>query len=474
MSQFDFNVRGNGEDPRDTLAHTYPVYHLYEPEEDPVAYPIHEACYELLTRYIATDKAPRINKDVLYAVMQQNTEDLANNLDLDYGPIDGPEQFWECFAGEEWAVAEPTTRHGIEELIQSILPAKLFDRPSQPSLDLSHKVRQDPLTMLPYDILHGVFAELSMKDTLSLVQASWHVFDSTRDPAFWRLMIRVHIRPFFWELDNFFEKATLPDTFDWRGMFQWLNDISRGEFGMSGPLMNIANRRRIWEVCEQLAPMYFEKLNEREYEEPSDEEAAAVMAVAENYYMPRTLFPAPAEPRPIKTQFVGSWSDVKYRGCNFDTYWADPYNRLVGISVDFGLGPRLFGSTEGRKGQSLRIKSGDWIKEIRLSLTNLGTHYGHNKVENRQLIGQDDPRSISQMKIDGMKVSLPCSPWEKVDKLTCVVQVILTSGEEKNTAHFHYDRNQRTLKVMRGMTLIGLEGELSSVRNLPFPKYLVH
>lgn len=406
FEQFDFQISGKAIDFRDTHSQRCAVYHVYEPEEETVTYPMHEACYGLLTQCIATKKMPNINKDVLYAIMQQNTEELAPSLNLDYGGIEGPEQFWECFAGEEWTVADPATRNGVEALLEDILPAKLFDRPSKPSLDLASKVRKDPLAMLPYDVLHGVFAELSKKDTISLMRASWHVFDSTRDPAFWRLMIRVHIRPFFKELDTFFANATFPDTFDFRGTFQWLDEITKGEFGMSGPLMHIANRRRIWEVCQQIAPMYFEKINEAVYNEPPDEEAAAVMAVASNLHMPKTLFPQPAEPVPVKTQFIRSWSEVKYRGCNLDTYWAEPYDRLVGISVDFGSGPRLFGSTNGRKGQSLRIRASDWIKEIRLSLTTLEPLTGGDAAKRSKLTGRDDERSINKSGIDGMKVLL--------------------------------------------------------------------
>jgi hypothetical protein len=50
-----------------------------------------------------------------------------------------------------------------------MLPAALFDQTSTPLLDLSHKVRHDPLTSLSYDVLHGIFAELSIKDTLALI-----------------------------------------------------------------------------------------------------------------------------------------------------------------------------------------------------------------------------------------------------------------------------------------------------------------
>jgi hypothetical protein len=98
---------------------------------------------------------------------------------------------------------DPGPKPGIEEAVKSLLPARLFDGPPAPNLDLSHKVRQDPLTALQYNVLHGIFSKLSMTDALSLVNASLHVFEATRQPAFWRSMIRFHIVPFFYELDSF-------------------------------------------------------------------------------------------------------------------------------------------------------------------------------------------------------------------------------------------------------------------------------
>lgn len=376
---------------------------------------MHEACYKLLTRCLTTKDTPEINKDVLYTVMQQNTQDLANSLNLYYGGIGGPEQFWECYAGEEWTVFDHGTKVRIEEVLESMLPARLFDPPATPPLDLTHKVRRDPLAVLPYDILHGIFAELSMKKTLRLMQASWHIFESTRDPAFWRLMIRVHIVPWFWELDGFLKNAIFPDAIDWKGMFQWLNEVTKGTYGMEGPLMSIANRRRIWDVCQQIAPLYHEKLGAAVYTEPSEEEAAAILSTARFFHMPKTMFPLPTETRAVRTQFVRSWSDIGYRACDFDTYWTDPYGGLVGISVDFGSGKRVFGSTEGTKGQSLRIKAGEWIKEIRMSLWQIETHMTNGDVKREAVSDRDDQRAVSWSFIDGMKVSyinLPrCEYW---------------------------------------------------------------
>jgi hypothetical protein len=403
--QFEYRVRRPGKDPRDTGANSHCAYHAYESKTDLPAFPIHEACYKILTKRVATKDRKKVNKDVLYAVMLQNNSDLGRCLTLDYGSVDSAEQFWESYAGEEWFAADPATKPGIDEVVKSMLPAKLFDRPCALPLDLAHKVRQDPLTALPYDLLHGIFTELSLKDILSLMKASWHVFESTRDPAFWKLMIREHIVSFFWDLKDMFKNTTFPETFDWKGAFQWLNEITKGTFALEGPMMSIANRRRIWNVCNQLAPLYFAKLNAEAYEEPPDAEADAVMATAKSYHTAVTMFPVPTKTRSITTQFIRSWSEIMYRACDFETYWTEFYGNLIGISVSFGSEERVFGSTEGIRGQSLHIRADDWIKEIRLSFRQIQEQSAHARKKG-EIEGRNDPRTAGESKIDGMVVSL--------------------------------------------------------------------
>jgi hypothetical protein len=435
---------------------THPCYHAYEPEEETPAFPMHEACFKLLTKCLATEKDKKIDKDVLYDVMHQSMEELARNLELDYGPIDGAQQSWECYAGEEWSVTDPVSKPGIEEVVKSMLPPTLFDRPSASRLDLGHKVRQDPLMVLPYDVLHGVCAQLSIKDTIALLNASWHVHDSTRDPAFWRLMIRVHIVSFFWELDGLLQNTVFPDTFDWRGAFLWLNEITKPTFAMEGPLTSIANRCRIWNVCLQLAPLYHEKLNAEAYTEPSDSEATPIFTQAKSLHTPVTMYPLPAanESRDISAQFIRSWSEIGYRACDFDTYWTGSYGGLIGISVTFGSMQRVFGSTNGIQGQSLHIGAGDWIREIKLSVGQM--HFNINKNEN-------DPKAVSDAHITGMVVSDYAKSVIKGRRTEIRVQVTLTSGIQKAIKGASYDRHHRPLSVLPGMHLVGLTGEAAPV-----------
>jgi hypothetical protein len=366
---------------------------------------MHEACYKIFTKCVATEDKKSVDKDVLYAVMLQSMSEMARCLDLNYGPVDGAEQFWQCLAGEEWSVTDPVSRPGIEEIVKSMLPAKLFDPISAPLLDLGHKVRRDPLTSLPYDVLHEICAEISIRDTLALIHASWHVHNSTRDPAFWRMMIRVHIVSFFSELHGMFAHTTFPSTFDWRAAFQWLNNITKPTFAMEGPLCGIANRRRIWDVCLQLKPLYLERLHAERYQEPGDGEAADVFTAAKCFHAPLTMHPQPSaqETRKVTTQFVRSWSEIGYRACDFDTYWTEEDSGLVGISVTFGSVARVFGSTDGMKGASMHIPAGEWIRDIVLLIKKLDFNVGDAK--RRSITGSKDPNAVSSAHVQGMVVS---------------------------------------------------------------------
>ena len=90
----DFRVLKHGNDPRDTGAHSHLCYHAIEPEEQTFGFPMHEACFDVLTRCLGYTHRKDVEKDVMYAVMEQLGDDRGRHLKLDYGPIGGPEQYW--------------------------------------------------------------------------------------------------------------------------------------------------------------------------------------------------------------------------------------------------------------------------------------------------------------------------------------------------------------------------------------------
>ena len=262
----------------------------------------------------------------------------------------------------QFLVADPGPKLGFGKVLQTLLPSQLFKEASPP-VDLAHKIQSDPLMVLPYDVLHGIIAYLSIEDGISLMEASWHVFTSTRDNNFWKHMLRIHMFPWFGELKDFLNTTTFPSSFDFKGLFLWLDDATTPEYAMRGPLIGIVNRRRIWKICQQLVPQYLRKIVSKNYIEPDDKEAQPILDSAVSLHTPMVYYPPPRAAETVSTQFIRSWKEITSRDCTLTTYW-NANDLLIGISVDFGPRLRVFGSTAGHALESLFIHADEWIKEI--------------------------------------------------------------------------------------------------------------
>lgn len=358
-----FSVRKPGNDPNDDHGDNLNCYHAYNPDQIP-CFPFHEECYKILARVLGYEKYQAIDKDVLYAVMTAHSHD--RGLELPYGDIGGAEQFWECIPGEEFSVCNPGPRFGFDDELQSMLPASFFNGLA-PLPALSDKIGHDPWQVVPYDLLLDIFGHVSTDDMLALMNASTHVSATTRNMAFWKHMLRLRILPWFWELNTLLNSATLPETFDYKALFVWIDKVTTPKYGMEGPFMSIANRRRTWEACQPLVPMYKHKVAPISHAEPEDEEAKALLDHAESFHMPIVSYPLPKGATTASAQFIRSWHEISHRACIFDTYWNDE-GALIGIAVKFGATERVLGSTEGKRSMQLHIEAHEWIQEIRVSL----------------------------------------------------------------------------------------------------------
>lgn len=200
--------------------------------------------------------------------------------------------------------------------------------------------------------------------------ASWHVSSSTRDAAFWKRFLNKRITSWLWELDTILDGSLGLDKPNFKCLFVWLEKLTRPEFGMSGPFMGLANRRRIWDACQVIAPVYRARTKSEERGEATDEEATAILNSADSLHMPLTLYPQPHNARTISAQFIRSWNEISGRSCDLNTYWNEN-GALVGIAVTFGGSERVFGTTEGSMGEPLHIDDRDWISEIRTYIYNI-------------------------------------------------------------------------------------------------------
>jgi hypothetical protein len=253
-----FVVDTPGQDRNDPLDDQYSCYGSFEPGKPPT-FPFHEGCLQVFAMYLGLQKGDEIDRDVLYTVLAQNTEEFCSALSLDYGPIEGPEQIWTCFPGEEYLVSDPSYRENFGDVIQSLLPDKLFLKNAEP-LSLECEAQNNPLRVLPYDVLYEIFTHLTLKDAKSFIASSQYIYISTRHGPFWKQMLRLHVFPWFWEASAILSNGTYSEDLDDKSLFLWLEATTRPNFGIDGPFMGIANRRRIWNTCKQLAPQYTEKI----------------------------------------------------------------------------------------------------------------------------------------------------------------------------------------------------------------------
>ncbi|KAF1958078.1 hypothetical protein CC80DRAFT_592526 [Byssothecium circinans] len=368
----------------DEDAEEWPCYNSYDADKQ-ISFPFHETCYKIFARNLFGEPDfRRIDKDALYSAMEQAIG-RPRSLDLYYGDFDGPEQFWECYQGEEYLVFDPARSLRLSENLREMLPAQLFT-PSATMPDLAHQVKNDPFGKLPYDVLYMIFPRLSNNDIFSLTKASWFVNSITRSNDVWKRLLNTRIFPWFWEAKDFFEETALLGDFDYKRTFLGLNMISTPKIGLQGPWMGIANRRRIWNACNQLKEIYrnFSPMDDNT-KSTDDEEAQDIMTSAISLQMPMVAYPKPNRvSKTVSTQWIKSWSDVYSRSCAFETYWHNSEDEakvtpeassLRGIGVKFGSDERGFNYPKGDRevwgSRTVVIDENDWIKELVVHIRNI-------------------------------------------------------------------------------------------------------
>ncbi|OJJ02026.1 hypothetical protein ASPVEDRAFT_83549 [Aspergillus versicolor CBS 583.65] len=213
------------------------------------AFPVHVPCFKLLTWTFTGDlnAEEEIDKDDLRGSF--SALEGGKSLDIDHGPIEGAAQFWESIRGEEFAVTNPIEIPGLSDFLKAKLDSGTFQRPST-NRELRPNVVADPFSQLPYDVLHLVLKRLPGSSVPALATASWTVQVATHHSSFWEMMLRREM-PWFWELFELLEDERYSKT-GCKRLFLWLDKELSVMYGLRGPLMGIANRKRIWGPCLQI------------------------------------------------------------------------------------------------------------------------------------------------------------------------------------------------------------------------------
>jgi hypothetical protein len=217
---------------------------------------------------------------VLYRVFEEANGGRYVRLQLDYGDPDPPaEQVWEILRGQEVGGKLRAMRLKLQELtypaqilvvnpvdipelqseirdIKSLLRTKV-DHPSDG--ETKRHASDDIFSRLPIELRHRIFEYLRPESILALKTASRVMHTTSCLESLWVGKL-VDTYPWLWEVFGL-------DVFQSQDLEEKASQLLRtcrenGAFGSKshGYVLGLANRRRIWGVCEQIRSHYMEKL----------------------------------------------------------------------------------------------------------------------------------------------------------------------------------------------------------------------
>ncbi|KUI67408.1 hypothetical protein VM1G_03131 [Cytospora mali] len=346
---------------------------------DPV-FPFHWCCYEILAKCTTGSfDVDKLDKDLLYRIMRELSPPGSTSLsNIDYGfpaPMHTRVK-WISSPGYEFLVSHPRDVPGVHDIILSMFESGGFETLPCDS-DLRARVRSDPFTGLPYDIVHNISTMLELGDILNLAKASWPVHVLLRDVVqFWQQHLKTSMAWFLELIELLAQDETLLQSNDPKRIVIWAEGMTRPQRWIAGPFMGVANRRRIWSVCEQLGEIY------RSRPEPEGPVQTDVDKMILDYSKCSSFY-AVSAPMADKIDmarnvyWLKSWAEMHSSPKELATFWDG--ESLAGISLTpcgvegdaIGQERRLLGrddTNEGIKGHFRRLEESDWITGIILHI----------------------------------------------------------------------------------------------------------
>lgn len=150
---------------------------------------------------------------------------------------------------------------GLDEHLQSNMETNSGLKTPFVELDLRDRKPVSPFGKLPLEIVYQICKFLPSDSLKALTEASLHIHLVTQDNLFWKQYMQQNM-PWFWELQAA-KNQKAPADLNYKRMYMWLEKMTAPRYGMDDvKLIGVANRRRIWGVCEDLADRYNKSLNQ--------------------------------------------------------------------------------------------------------------------------------------------------------------------------------------------------------------------
>ncbi|OJD31475.1 f-box domain protein [Diplodia corticola] len=155
------------------------------------------------------------------------------------------------------------------------------------------------------------------------------------------------------ELHNVMQDPQLmTEDVDYRKLFLWLDHATTPKHWMDGPFLAVANRRRIWGVCEQLADTYHARLARKVLADEPEGMAELILEHADNPQIPLVVWPPPSKDVEfVSVQWVRSLDELTEGSAAELHAFFGPDGSMVGLAMELGGGPmRVFGQDDGVEG----------------------------------------------------------------------------------------------------------------------------
>ncbi|KAL1629911.1 hypothetical protein SLS56_005181 [Neofusicoccum ribis] len=350
-----------------------------------------------------------VNKDILFKAMVRTTGgQYSKRLGLYYGdPDPEDEEFWEEKSGLEIFYTNPVPDPGLPS----------YKTPS-----------------------HAKTSSIqSPKSITALLKASLATYQATADSALlWKQVIKWKM-PWFQEAQDLTDGELLQqkDTMD---LLLWLDDMTTGKLFMEGPFMSIANRRRIWGVCEQLKHEY-DTLMALLEQRPLPEHVFHAEIMRFSFQTSAFVGFAALEQDPLVQQecFLDDFSKKEFL---FEAYW-DVEGSLIGLRLAFAGDERVW-----------RNRSGNW---------SLGQHTGRTQ-RSKAKRQNHYPRQRQKASLDGGL------PDYELSELQFSRKQIMWKGDLSQ--HFHDLRNIKRIsgRVAMASPSNGAESEQKLGRSSSRPR----
>lgn len=318
-------------------------------------------------------------------------------LDLDWGPISG-QQYGEwpvqkvrstslvrvqaigtnARKGQEAFVCNPDTIPGLHDFLKQL--PRIADAESSEVLTAGGssegRVTDESFSHLPPEIWYRILPLLPTHDMNNLRASSRSLARLALDNSFWRTRF---VRDLPWAPESAIDIHTNSADVDWKRTYQFFLQVS--DLDNDECLLGLANRRRIFKICERIAEIYWRKNAEIKHQEDNIKHNLSGKLVCN--HMPRVAqikSEDASQNTPFSFVAITHWADVASYALEINFIWhTKNYLSSLSTSLTYGGGRRRtqqlpHGEVVMRETQqdTITVKEGQWISSVTLTISDCG------------------------------------------------------------------------------------------------------